>query len=196
MTIDELLSEFHGGMAERSNASTNNTDASSPFRASESCASIRTSDLKTASSNLAAPAILSYSFILGVILALFALTACGQPLAVPNTAIRWTPNTETNLAEYRLYDGQVHIASLTGTHLPLAQLALPTGVHRLSLTAVNTAGLESFHTASLIWTNTAALAVSIQSSSNLQTWAAVADSEQVIQVTNQQRFYRAVLSIR
>lgn len=131
-------------------------------------------------------AILSFSAILGIILALFALTACGAPV------LKWTANTETNLAGYNLYIGSDCIFSINTNRFDLATIQVPLGVYPLRLTAVTLEGVESEPAGPLMWTNGNVLFLSIEASRDLLEWNAIGEPRTVLS-TNAFEFYRAVL---
>lgn len=72
-------------------------------------------------------------------------------------ALRWDPNSETNIANYRLHwappASGLRVVPGSNTTVTLEVTNFPPGQIVFFLTAVNDAGLESYASASVSWTN-------------------------------------------
>jgi hypothetical protein len=81
------------------------------------------------------------------IIAILVLLACSAPAFAGDVTLSWDPNSETNLAGYRIYYGTgpgVYTTPITvGTQTSYTITNLAPGTYFFAVTAFNTLGLES-----------------------------------------------------
>jgi hypothetical protein len=109
--------------------------------------------------------------------------------------VKWSPNVEPDLMGYVLYVDAAPVVLTKTNHFQLDQLNMPRGVYRLKLTAVNSNGIESQPTPSLVWTNLGKLTVQMQGSDDLLGWTNINECYTMLVLSNRQQFYRALLTL-
>jgi hypothetical protein len=116
--------------------------------------------------------------------------------------VAWSPNHEPDLAGYHLYftpERGLQAAStnnLSASTTNAALPSLPRGIYSLTLTAYNTAGLESDPAGPLLWTNNGTLSLNLETSTDLAHWSSLNLCTQSISLNRTQTFYRATLSLK
>jgi hypothetical protein len=82
-----------------------------------------------------------------VLFIVLAVIACGSSLIAADVTLQWDPNSESDLAGYKIYVGTaagVYGTPITiGTQATCTVTGLTPGTYYFAVTAVNTAGLES-----------------------------------------------------
>lgn len=121
----------------------------------------------------------------------------------------WRPNTESDLAGYRLYHGVQSGVYTNSAWIPVNSpgvstdrirtcLSAPRGcTNYFVLTAVNYAGMESLPSIELVSTNLVPVVrIAFEGSKDLMVWREIGASELTLVATNIQGFYRARIEVR
>jgi hypothetical protein len=90
-------------------------------------------------------------FSIGVLMLSSLLGAAGG-----DVALQWDPNSESDLAGYRVYDGGRKIAEVVVGTTRSELRGLLAGRHVFTVTAFNHAGLESEPSVGVVWDSTMA----------------------------------------
>ena len=89
----------------------------------------------------------SWRHVRRILLIALALIACDAAVLAADVTLAWDPNTESDLAGYKVYYGTVSGAYGTvisiGTQTTYTVTGLPAGTFYFAVTAYNTSGLES-----------------------------------------------------
>lgn len=89
----------------------------------------------------------SWRLIRQILVTILALVACSAAVLAANVTLAWDPNTESDLAGYKLYYGTA--SGVYGTVISVGNqttytvTGLPAGTYYFAVTAYNTEGLES-----------------------------------------------------